>query len=115
MLHSYAPFYIVHVLSLFILVGTTLASFVAPVPENRKKMLMWSGIGSLGVFLSGFGLLGVQHYGYPGWAIVKLVCWLVLSGFAGMAFRQPDKIRPLLLSALGLVVVALVMVYFKPF
>ena len=47
--------------------------------------------------------------------VVKLVCWLGLSGLAGMAFRKPENGRMLSWVASLLVLVAVVVVYTKPF
>jgi hypothetical protein len=95
--------------------GVTFAAFAAPAPENRRRFLMWSGIASLGVFITGFGMLGMLHYGWPGWVLVKIFCWLLISGMAGIAFRQQDKIRNLFYCTAGLILLALCMVYLKPF
>ena len=111
-------FKIIHLLCLFALVGFTglafATTFATSLREHRKKILMWSGIASLGVFLTGFGLLGMEKFGMPVWSLVKTACWLLLSGLAGMALRKPEKVR--FLSYVGglVVAVALVMVFFKP-
>jgi hypothetical protein len=106
--------HILHVLSAIGLVGTTFYA-CAGAPERRKKLLMWSGIASLLVFLTGFRLWqGAFHFA-GGWAIVKLVCWLGLSGLAGIAYRRQEKASLWITLALALTAVALVMVYLKPF
>ena len=107
-------FHVVHVFSLFMLVGVTLVALAAPLQENRRKYLMWSGIASLCVFISGFGLLGMLHYGWPLWVIVKLGCWFLLSGIVGIALRQREKVRELFFVTSGLALLALIMVYFQP-
>lgn len=88
---------------------------MAPVPENRKKMLMFSGIASLGAFITGFGIAGMSHIGFPSWLIVKILCWLGLSVLVGLFFRMPEKKQTLLKVSILIVVLALVMVYLKPF
>ena len=106
---------VVHVFSVFLLVGVTFAAFAAPQPENRRRALMWSGLCSLFVVISGFAQLGIMGAGFPGWAIVKLLCWLVLSVVAGIAFRKPHQIKAWLVASLVAILVAVGMVTFKPF
>lgn len=112
---SASLFHIVHVFCVLCLFGVTCAAFAAPEPERKRKIMMFSGIASLGVMLTGFGLLGMLHLGWPGWAFVKMFCWLLLSAMAGQAFRQRDKLKELTLCSLGLVALALIMVYLRPF
>ena len=76
-MHAFPIFYILHLLALFTLVGTIFAAIANPAPERRKPLLMYSGIASLVVMLTGFGLLGMLKYGCPGWAFVKILCWLI--------------------------------------
>ena len=65
---------------------------------------------------SGFAMAGVMHIPFSsGWVIVKMVCWLGLSGLAGMAYRKAHLRGVLSVVALALVTVALFMVYLKPF
>jgi len=110
-LHS---LHILHVLAVLVLVGTTFFACAAPA-ETRKRVLMWSGIASLGVLLTGFRLWQ-GLYGLAGvWAIVKLVCWLGISAFGGLAYRRREKTKLWLGLTLALAAFALVMVYVKPF
>ena len=111
---SLSIFYILHVASVLALTGFTFYAFAAPA-ETRKRVMMLSGISSLLVLVAGFGLLGKLHLGFPGWVIVKLVCWFALSGLAGVGYRRRGSIGTLMLIALALVIIALVMVYTKPF
>ena len=104
-----------HLFSVFLLVGVTFAAFAAPQPENRRRSLMWSGLCSLSVVISGFAQLGIMGAGFPGWAIVKLLCWLVLSVVAGIVFRKPNQITAWLVVSLVAILVAVGMVTFKPF
>lgn len=110
-----APFHLIHLVSLFLLFGITFSAFADPSPERRKKILMFGGICSLGAFLAGFALLGYLSIGFPNWILVKLLCWFILSGLAGIAFRKKDKIPMLQGIAILVVVVAVSMVYFRPF
>ena len=47
--------------------------------------------------------------------LVKLACWLGLAGIAGMASKRPALRGPLSLVAIALVLVAVWMVYARPF
>ena len=108
-------YYILHVFFGFLLVAWNFQAFAAPDPARRKRMLMLTGIASLVVLVAGFGLLSKLSLGFPGWVIVKLVCWLILSAQAGMAFRKPGSVGAMQLVCTVVVLVALVMVYLKPF
>ena len=112
---NYQLFSVLHVTSVILLSGVTFAAFAAPQSENRRSCLMMSGVLSLVVFLTGFGTMGMMGLGFPGWAIVKVVCWLVLSGLTGMAFRMTGQIRMLATVAVVAIVIAVAMVTYKPF
>lgn len=105
-------FLLLHVTSVILLSGVTFAAFAAPQSENRRPSLMMSGVLSLLVFLTGFGILGGAP---PGWAMVKVVCWLVLSGLTGMAFRMTGRIPTLRIVAAVVIAIAVAMVVYKPF
>ena len=107
-------YYILHVVSVLVLTGYTFYAFAAPA-ETRKRVLMWSGIASVLALVAGFGLQAKLGYGFPGWLIVKIVCWLGLSALAGMGYRRRESAGALMLVAIGFVLIAVVMVYTKPF
>lgn len=107
-------YYIVHVISVLVLTGYTFYAFAAPA-ETRKRVMMITGIASLLVLIGGFGLQAKLGYGFPGWLIVKLVCWLGLSALAGLGYRRRGSAGMFALIAVVLVIVAVVMVYVKPF
>ena len=109
---SYSVFHFVHLGAVLLLAGVTFYAIAAT--DNRKNLLRWSGIASLVVLISGFGLLGVSKMGFPLWAIVKVVVWLLLAAMAGMAFRISNK-QTLVFSTVFLLLVASAMVAFKPF
>lgn len=113
---------VLHVLSLFALAILTGTAFAGALPgqsadsiaARRKVVLMWSGIASLLIFLTGFAMLGMTKSGFPFWAIVKVACWLALSALAGLAFRQPNNIKAFSWIAGAAAFTALVMVFFRP-
>ena len=109
-------YYLLHIFSLFVLTAHTFMAFANPLPENRKKTMMITGIAGLLALVGGFGLLAKLHPGtFPGWAIVKLVCWLGLMALAGIVYRRPHLRSGLAFTGLSLILVALVMVYVRPF
>jgi hypothetical protein len=65
--------------------------------------------------VGGFGLQAKLNLGFPGWLIVKLVCWLGLSALAGFGYRRRGAAGALAAVALILSFIAIVMVYTKPF
>ena len=107
-------YYIIHVFSVLALTGYTFYAFAAPA-ETRKRVMMFTGIASLLALAGGFGLQAKLGYGFPGWLIVKLVCWLGLSALAGFGYRRRGAAGTLAVAALAFALVALVMVYTKPF
>jgi hypothetical protein len=106
---------LLHVLSVLLLTATTFQAFARPEASLRRPILIRSGIFSLAALVAGVGLLHKLNLGFPGWVIVKLGAWLLLSALAGVAFRQPGKtgfLGALATLALGAAVYA---VYFRPF
>ncbi len=106
---------ILHLVSVLLLVATTFSAFANTDPRVRKKTLMISGILSLLVLVGGMGLLAKNNLGWPGWVLVKLVCWLVLSALAGFAYRKPASVGALRALAVALLAIAVYMVYARPF
>lgn len=111
------PYYhILHLLALVVLTAQTFMAFANPAPENRKRTMIITGIASLLMLGSGFAMAAVTHTPLnSGWLIVKMGCWLGLSGLAGIAYRKSHLRGILSVVALVLVTVALFMVYLKPF
>jgi len=112
---SYSLFHILHLVFLFALVAFTAAAIAAPKPENRKLFLAGSGFSSLVVFLSGFMLLVKIQIGFPGWIVVKLLCWLALSALAGIAFRKTELAKQFSIGLICILAIAVTMVSLQPF
>lgn len=107
---------ILHVFALLVLTAQTFAAFANPAPENRKQTLILTGIASLLMLVSGFGMIAkIYQNHFYGWMIVKLVCWLAFSALAGLAYRKPHLRRTFSLVGFTALLIALVMVYTKPF
>jgi len=113
---SYIFYQILHVFSVLVLTGFTFYAFAAPA-ETRKKVLIVTGIASLLVFISGFGLitklLGVGQGMWPLWALLKLAAWLGLSALAGFGYRRRAKAPVFIAVALALIFLAVYSVYTK--
>jgi hypothetical protein len=107
-------YYILHVASVVTLTGYTFYAFAAA-PETRKRVMMITGIASLLTAIGGFGLLAKLGYGFPGWIIVKIVCWFGLSALAGFGYRRRGAAGALGVVAVAFALIAIVMVYLKPF
>lgn len=107
-------YHIIHLVSLFVLFGITFYAFAAPA-ETRKKALMVSGIASILVLVSGFGLVSKLYANkFELWMIIKLGCWFLLSAFTGFGYRRRGVIGGLMAVSIGLVALAVAMVYLKP-
>lgn len=107
---------VLHVVAAIVLVGMTFSAFANPAPERRKFVMMVGGIASLVMVVAGFGLHAkLQIDGFPGWLIVKVVAWLVLSAVSGIAFRKHTMIGLLSVISMACVIAAVYCAYFKPF
>lgn len=109
-----AYFSILHIASLFVLAGYTFYAFSAPA-ETKKRVMMITGIASLVALVAGFGLQGMVLKQWPVWLFVKMGCWLGLSALAGFGYRKRDSAGTLALVAIVFIIVALAMVYLRPF
>ena len=112
---SITVYSIMHVLSIMGLTACTFMAFAAPRPELRKRYMMVGGLLSLVALTGGFGLLARYQYGWPGWVLVKVACWLWLTVAAGIAFRKPDCHTRLGTVTALVVGIAVFMVYKRPF
>jgi uncharacterized membrane protein SirB2 len=111
------PYYqVLHILSLIVLTAHTFMAFANPLPENRKRTLMITGIAALLMFISGFGMLTVNKIPFAStpWIWVKVVCWLGVSAMAGFAYRKAHLRGVLSIVTMSLIALAIVMVYFRP-
>ena len=113
-LQELTTLHIIHVLAVLGLTGATFYAF-AGAPESRKRVLMWSGIASLLVLLTGVRMWQAEYNFHGGWVVVKLVCWLGISALSGIAYRRRRVTGLLILLTLALLATALAMVYVKPF
>lgn len=108
-------YHIVHVFSVLILTGYTFYAFGNPAPEGRRTVLMMTGIASLLILITGFGLIAKMGYSMTQlWIGLKIVVWLALSAIAGIAYRRRQIVKLLTVIASALLLVALYAVYVKP-
>jgi len=105
---------VLHLSSIIVLLGYTFYAFAAPA-ETRRRVLMITGIAALLIIVSGIGMLQKLHLGFPGWAMVKIACWLGLSSIAGIAYRKRAQADLFMLIAFVLAITAVSMVYVRPF
>jgi hypothetical protein len=107
-------YHIIHVVSVLVLTGYTFYAFAAP-PETRRTVMMITGVASVLALVGGFGLQAKLAVGWPGWFVVKILCWLGLSALAGIGYRRRGAAGTLALVAIVLVTIAVVLVYTRPF
>ena len=105
---------VLHLSSIIVLLGYTFYAFAAPA-ETRSRVLMITGTAAVLIAVTGFGMLHRLHLGFPGWIIVKLVCWLGLSATAGIAYRKRHLADLFMIIAFALAITAVAMVYVRPF
>jgi hypothetical protein len=107
-------YYVIHVVSVLVLTGYTFYAFAAPA-ETRRTVMIVTGVASLLALVGGFGLQAKLAVGWPGWLVIKMLCWLGLSALAGIGYRRRGAAGTLSLVAVSLVILAVVLVYTKPF
>ncbi len=110
------PYYkLLHIFSLLVLTAHTFMAFANPDPINRKRTLIITGVASLLMLVSGYGMLHLEQIPYKAdWVMVKFVCWLGLSSLAGITYRRAHLRGMLSLIALLLLLTAAYMVTFRP-
>ena len=71
--------------------------------SNRKPFAICQGVGLLVMLVSGFGLLAKLHLGFPHFAIVKTVLWVVIAVLPMLARRLKLPLAAAMLISLTLV------------
>ncbi len=111
-MQSYDLFRLTHFLGLFLLMASLGGALVHVLnggtrESNRARAWLAAshGVALLLVLVGGFGMLGAQKLGFPGWVHPKLTIWLLMGGSLTAAYRWPALARPLwfALPLLGLV------------
>ena len=107
---------LLHLFALLVQTAHTFMAFANPDPANRKRTMMVTGVAALVMLITGFGMLAIEKIPFlTGWVIVKLFCWLGFSAMAGIVYRKAHLRGLLSLITLTLLLVAVVMVLFRPF
>jgi hypothetical protein len=120
----YPVYKLVHLLGIFVLLTTLavpLMHFVrggtrADFPRRRTLAIV-HGVASFLILLGGFGMLarlGIVQGGLPGWILLKLGIWLVLSTALAVALRTSVTARSVLLAAPLLALAAAAIAIYKP-
>lgn len=107
-----------HLVAIFGLVGSMFFAYASVDSTSRKAVLMWSGIAALLALLTGLvmvGTLATAGLDRHGWIAVKFFCWLVIAAVPGICYRKREKAQQLFVIGCGAVVLAILMVVFKPF
>lgn len=119
---SYSVYKVMHltgVLMVFMsLGGASLLANGAGMKALRRPVFATHGIGLVFSLVGGFGLLarlGVMHGQMPGWAVAKLVIWVVLAAMIGIFMRLPSRMSALWLLTIGLGSAAAYVAGYKPF
>lgn len=120
----YHIYKLIHLLGLFVLV-TTLAMASMHLLRGgtrsdfprRRALAITHGAASFLILLGGFGMLarlGIVHGGLPGWILVKLGIWLILSAALALALRATAGARAVLLGTPLLALLAAAFAIYKP-
>jgi hypothetical protein len=107
--------HIVHVAAVLVLIAYTFYAFAAA-PETRKSVLAVTGTAAVVILLTGLRMWqGLYSFSLLGWIVVKIVCWLGITGLVGTAYRRRAQAGFLMAVVLALAIIAVAMVYTKPF
>ena len=107
---------ILHVGSVLIVFGLTFSAFANPTAARKRALLMGSGIAAVVALVAAFGLISkVYSNQFQGWMFVKLGVWLAVASLGGIVFRRPQKAGLFAWITAVLGVLAVYMVYARPF
>lgn len=82
----------------------------------RKGIMITHGVGLLLLLVAGFGMLvRIGIHSVPAWVGGKLVIWLALGAFVGVAYKSQSLARKLWIVVPVLVVLAAYLAIAKPF
>jgi hypothetical protein len=85
--------------------------------RTRTLVAIVHGLGALMILTGGFGMmarLGMMGHGLPGWIMVKLFIWVLLSGVILLPYRSAALARPFFIGLPLLAGVAAYMALYKP-
>jgi hypothetical protein len=87
---SFAVYKVVHFLGIFMLVTALAATLARSAKEGlnsdplQKRLGLVHGVALLLILVGGFGMLARLDAGFPGWAIAKMVIWIVFGGMINL-------------------------------
>ena len=108
-------YHFIHVFAVLVLTGYTFFALAGPAAATRKRVLIATGVASLLILVTGVGLMHKLGLEWRIWVIVKIVVWLAISAFAGIAYRRPGARGVLGALTVFLSALAVYMVFYKPF
>ena len=112
---DFAFYKLLHIFGAFLVLGVYAALGVwamneRPSSENKyeKMSMIAHGIGLLVILIGGFGMASKisDDMMSLGWIHIKLTLWLALGGGITLLRKKPEYASWILLSALGLVILA---------
>jgi hypothetical protein len=119
---SYGFYKVVHILGVLMLfsglVGTVVHAANRGVKATnplRGALGALHGGGLVLMLVSGFGILAKLGLGFPAWAWVKVVLWLVFGALIAVPYRKPSWNAALLWLVPVLGAVAAYLAIYKPF
>lgn len=121
----YAVYKLIHFLGIFTLFGALVAAAMHVLrggtradDRYRLRLLVAHGVAAFLIVLGGFGMLarlGVLHGALPGWAVAKLVIWVVAAAAVALPYRGRGAARVVLVALPVLLLAAAATALYKPF
>jgi len=111
---TYGMLHLAGVFGVLLALGAAAAFGSQADAATRKRNTMLHGIGMLLIFVAGFGMLAKGGLGFPGWAIAKLVIFLVV-GALPMIMRKRHAPAAMTFLTLALVILAAWLAHYRPF
>jgi len=113
----YEVYKVIHLFSLILFFSSAAVQLISKNQEKVFKIL--GGVSTLLVLVSGMGLLarvGISHgQSWPLWAMLKVFFWLALAVMVPVsAKRFPNRGRTVYAISMGLFLVAVIVVNYKP-
>lgn len=114
-------YYFLHILGIILLFSSygMLIARATLAPDNtqlRKMGAIVSGVALFVILLGGFGLLArIYDNVWHGWAIAKVVGWVLIGGMLALINRKPQLSMVWFWVVIGLGAFNIAMAYWKPF
>ena len=108
-------YHVIHVVSIILMTGYIFRAFTNPAPSEKKINMIATHTLAMLALIGGFGLLAKLKYGFPGWVIVKVLCWIGLVALASMVYKKKHLTGLFSLITIVIVIIAVIMVYVRPF